>query len=98
LLCFTVKSDRLEEYKQRHRAMGTEMLVTLRETGWNIKHRDVVLENEGCYFSRMSRNNLFSKIRAYVRCPHAVCFALGVLQSFSAKCQESDGFFRDVES
>ena len=35
-ICFVlqVKPDRLEEYKQRHRAVWPEMLAALRETGW----------------------------------------------------------------
>lgn len=36
-ICFLlkVKKDRLEEYKQRHRAVWPEMLEALRETGWH---------------------------------------------------------------
>ena len=36
-VCFLlkVKSDRLEEYKQRHAAVWPEMLDALRETGWH---------------------------------------------------------------
>jgi len=35
-ICFVlqVKPGRLEEYKQRHRAVWPEMLDALRETGW----------------------------------------------------------------
>ena len=35
-ICFVlhVKPDRLEEYKERHRAVWPEMLQSLRETGW----------------------------------------------------------------
>jgi L-rhamnose mutarotase len=35
-ICFVlqVKADRLEEYKERHRAVWPEMLAALRETGW----------------------------------------------------------------
>ena len=35
-ICFVlqVKPDRLEEYKERHRAVWPEMLAALRETGW----------------------------------------------------------------
>lgn len=35
-ICFIlrVKSDRLEEYKQRHKQVWPEMLAALRETGW----------------------------------------------------------------
>lgn len=36
-VCFVlrVKRDRLEEYKQRHRAVWPEMRVALQETGWS---------------------------------------------------------------
>jgi L-rhamnose mutarotase len=30
-----VKADRLEEYKQHHKAVWPEMLAALRETGWH---------------------------------------------------------------
>lgn len=35
-ICFVlqVKPERLEEYKERHRAVWPEMLKALRETGW----------------------------------------------------------------
>jgi len=35
-ICFVlqVKPDRIEEYKERHRAVWPEMLAALRETGW----------------------------------------------------------------
>jgi len=35
-VCFLlkVKSERLEEYKERHKAVWPEMLEALRETGW----------------------------------------------------------------
>lgn len=35
-VCFVlqVKSDRIEEYKRRHRAVWPEMLAALRHTGW----------------------------------------------------------------
>jgi len=36
-VCFLlkVKKDRLEEYKERHKAVWPEMLQALRETGWH---------------------------------------------------------------
>lgn len=36
-VCFIlqVKTDRLEEYKARHRTVWPEMQAALRETGWN---------------------------------------------------------------
>ena len=33
--CLQVKRDRLEEYKERHRAVWPEMLEALRQTGWH---------------------------------------------------------------
>jgi L-rhamnose mutarotase len=32
--CLQVKRDRLEEYKERHKAVWPEMLGALRSTGW----------------------------------------------------------------
>jgi L-rhamnose mutarotase len=36
-VCFTlrVRPDRLEEYRERHRAVWSEMLEALRATGWS---------------------------------------------------------------
>src|SRR5690242_69527 len=36
-ICFVlqVRPDRLDEYKERHRAVWPEMLAALRETGWH---------------------------------------------------------------
>lgn len=36
-VCFVlhVKKDRIEEYKERHKAVWPEMLQALRETGWH---------------------------------------------------------------
>ena len=36
-ICFVlqVKPDRLEEYKNRHRAVWPDMVSALRETGWS---------------------------------------------------------------
>lgn len=36
-ICFVlqVKPERLEEYKERHRAVWPDMVEALRETGWN---------------------------------------------------------------
>jgi L-rhamnose mutarotase len=36
-ICFTlqVRPERLQEYKQRHRAVWSDMQQALRETGWN---------------------------------------------------------------
>jgi L-rhamnose mutarotase len=33
--CLQVRSDRLDEYKRRHREVWPEMLEALRQTGWH---------------------------------------------------------------
>lgn len=33
--CLQVKRDRLEEYKERHKAVWPDMLEALRESGWH---------------------------------------------------------------
>ncbi|MGH9589965.1 MAG: L-rhamnose mutarotase [Terracidiphilus sp.] len=46
-VCFLlrVRADRLEEYKERHRAVWPEMLAALRETGWH--NYSLFLRNDG---------------------------------------------------
>lgn len=46
-ICFVlqVKAERLEEYKQRHRAVWPEMLAALRENGW--KNYSLFLREDG---------------------------------------------------
>jgi L-rhamnose mutarotase len=46
-VCFLVrvKRDRLEEYKERHKAVWPEMLQALRETGW--KNYSLFLRDDG---------------------------------------------------
>lgn len=46
-ICFVlqVKPERLQEYKERHRAVWPEMLNALRETGWN--NYSLFLRNDG---------------------------------------------------
>ena len=46
-VCFLlkVKADRLEEYKERHKAVWPEMLQALRETGWH--HYSLFLRDDG---------------------------------------------------
>ncbi len=46
-VCFLlkVKPDRLEEYKERHKAVWPDMLRALRETGWH--NYSLFLRNDG---------------------------------------------------
>lgn len=46
-ICFVlqVKKDRLEEYKERHKAVWPEMLQALRETGW--RNYSLFLRDDG---------------------------------------------------
>lgn len=46
-VCFVlrVRSDRLEEYRERHRAVWPEMLAALRETGW--RNYSLFLSDDG---------------------------------------------------
>lgn len=46
-ICFLlrVRADRLEEYRERHRAVWPEMLAALRETGWH--NYSLFLRNDG---------------------------------------------------
>lgn len=43
-----VKSDRLDEYKRRHREVWPEMLQALRETGWH--NYSLFLRDDGMLF------------------------------------------------
>ena len=43
--CLQVKRDRLEEYRERHRAVWPEMLAALRVTGW--RNYALFLSEEG---------------------------------------------------
>ena len=46
-VCFVlrVRADRLEEYRERHRAVWPEMLEALRTTGW--RNYSLFLDDEG---------------------------------------------------
>jgi L-rhamnose mutarotase len=44
----TVRADRLEEYKERHRHVWPEMLQALRETGW--RNYSLFLRDDGLLF------------------------------------------------
>jgi L-rhamnose mutarotase len=43
-----VKTNRLEEYKERHKAVWPEMLAALRETGWH--NYSLYLQDDGTLF------------------------------------------------
>ena len=43
-----VKADRIEEYKERHKAVWPEMLLALHETGWH--NYSLFLRDDGMLF------------------------------------------------
>jgi L-rhamnose mutarotase len=53
-----VKKDRIEEYKERHKAVWPEMLQALRETGWH--NYSLFLPEDGLLV-RVSGNVRFSE-------------------------------------
>lgn len=62
-VCFLlkVKPDRLEEYKERHRAVWPEMLAALRETGWH--NYSLFLRDDGLLVGYLETPD-FGKARA----------------------------------
>lgn len=50
-----VKSDRLEEYKKRHKQVWPEMLDALRETGWH--NYSLFLRGDGLLFGYLETPN-----------------------------------------
>lgn len=56
-VCFllNVKPERLEEYKQRHRAVWPDMLNALRETGWN--NYSLFLRDDGLLIGYLETEN-----------------------------------------
>jgi L-rhamnose mutarotase len=62
-VCFLLKvrKDRLEEYKQRHRAVWPEMLAALRVTGW--RNYSLFLRDDGLVVGYLETAN-FAKARA----------------------------------
>ena len=62
-ICFVlqVKPDRLEEYKERHRAVWPEMLAALRETGWT--NYSLFLRNDGLLVGYLEAED-FERARA----------------------------------
>ena len=62
-VCFLlkVKPDRLEEYKERHRAVWPEMLQALRETGWH--NYSLFLRDDGLLVGYLETPD-FEKARA----------------------------------
>lgn len=57
-VCFLlqVKKDRLEEYKERHKAVWPEMLQALRETGWH--NYSLFLRDDGLLVGYLETPNL----------------------------------------
>lgn len=62
-VCFLlkVKPDRLEEYKERHKAVWPEMLQALRETGWH--NYSLFLRDDGLLVGYLETPD-FEKARA----------------------------------
>lgn len=59
--CFKVKQDRIEEYKERHRAVWPEMLQALRETGWH--NYSLFMRDDGLLFGYLETDD-FDRARA----------------------------------
>jgi len=62
-ICFAlqVRPDRLEEYKERHRAVWPEMMNALRETGW--RNYSLFLRDDGLLVGYLETDD-FEKARA----------------------------------
>src|SRR5215831_2191877 len=62
-ICFIlhVKKDRLQEYKERHRAVWPEMVNALRETGWH--NYSLFLRGDGMLVGYLETED-FAKARA----------------------------------
>lgn len=56
-----VRSDRLDEYKRRHREVRPEMLAALRETGW--RNYTLFLRDDGLLFGYLETED-FEKAKA----------------------------------
>jgi L-rhamnose mutarotase len=54
-----VRPDRLEEYKERHRAVWPEMQEALRETGWH--NYSLFLRDDGLLFGYVEVEEDFAK-------------------------------------
>jgi L-rhamnose mutarotase len=85
-VCFLlkVKPDRLAEYKARHRAVWSEMLAALRETGWH--NYSLFLREDGLLVGYLETPD-FEKARAGM-----------ALREVNARWQREMGpFFEDLE-
>jgi L-rhamnose mutarotase len=62
-ICFVlqVKSDRIQEYKERHRSVWPEMKKALQETGWN--NYSLFLRPDGLLVGYLETDN-FERARA----------------------------------
>ena len=56
-----VRPDRLEEYRERHRAVWPEMLDALRETGW--RNYSLFLHHDGTLFGYLECEDFEAAVR-----------------------------------
>ena len=56
-----VRPDRLEEYRERHRAVWPEMLDALRETGW--RNYSLFLHDDGTLFGYLECDDFEAAVR-----------------------------------
>ena len=56
-ICFllTIRADKLEEYKARHRAVWPEMIQALRDAGWN--NYSLFLTSDGLLIGYLETDN-----------------------------------------
>lgn len=60
--CLQVKRDRLDEYRERHRAVWPEMLRALRESGWH--NYSLFLRDDGLLIGYLETNDFDAALRA----------------------------------
>jgi len=53
--CFKVKKNLIPEYRERHRAVWTDMLQALRETGWH--NYSIFLREDGLLFGYLETDD-----------------------------------------
>jgi L-rhamnose mutarotase len=54
--CLQVRPERLAEYRERHRAVWTEMLAALRDTGW--RNYSLFLRDDGLLIGYVEADDL----------------------------------------
>ncbi len=80
---FKVRSDRLEEYKSRHKAVWPEMLDALRETGW--RNYTLFLREDGLIFGYFETDQSLAAAQAKM-----------AAKEVNARWQESMSVFMDA--